>query len=133
MAANIRPGTKSGQPVSVRYRVNVSFKMPVIPEALTPTVRETTFDVVHEHLLGLIGQGCSGRLTFEGDVMRFESIKHPFKLTKADLYTLDTSGPGFIDKDRKRWKFHVDAESKRTRQERNAALAKSIESWFYAK
>ena len=132
MAANIRPGMKGGQPVAVRYRVNVDFKMPVTPATL-PASGETGFDVVHEHLLGIIGQGCSGRLTFEGNTMRFESSKHPRKFTKDDIYTLDSPGPGFIDNDRKRWKFHVDTEQKRARQERNAALAKALDEWFHTK
>ena len=89
--------------------------------------------MVHEHLLGLIGQGCGGRLTFEGSTIRFESTKHPLKFTKDDIYTLDSPGPGFIDKDRKRWKFHVDTEQKRTRQERNAVLTKALDDWFHAK
>jgi protein TonB len=131
MAANIRPGTKAGQPVAVRYRVNVDFKMPVVTAARASA--ETSFDVTHEHLLGLIGQGCSGRLSFDGNTMTFESSKHPGKFTKAEIYTLDSPGPGFIDKDRKRWKFHVNAEQKKTRQERNAALAKALDDWFHTK
>lgn len=131
MAANIRPGMKGGQPVTVRYLVNVDFKMPVI--AAPPASGETGFDVVHEHLLGVIGQGCSGRLTFEGNTMRFESSKHSRKFTKDDIYTLDSPGLGFIDKDRKRWKFHMDTQQKRTRQERNAALAKALDDWFHTK
>ena len=38
MAASIRPGTKAGQPVTVRHLVSVNFKMPVV---VAPPVQVT--------------------------------------------------------------------------------------------
>jgi hypothetical protein len=105
-----------------------------MPAAAAPvTAGSAAFAVVHEHLLGVIGQGCSGRLTFEGNTLRFESGKHPQKFTREEIYTLDSSGPGFLDKDRKHWKFHVDTEQKRARRERDAALANALDTWFHTK
>jgi TonB family protein len=133
MHATARPGMKNGQPVSVRYKVEVSFRLPA---ETTPKAVTGTFQVVHEHLLGIIGQGCAGRLIIAGNALRFESSKHPQKFLREDISALDASGPGFTDRDRKHWKFHVESDQKRTRQEKsesNAELMKALDEWLHSK